>query len=80
MLTSIRDGISRIDAIQVSVEEVQETILRIFQFFAAGTPGKTEIGLREIVEGFARLGEPPQLTQYLTQLLTPILDTFPRSV
>ena len=79
MLTSIRDGISRIDAIQVSVEEVQETILRIFQFFAA-TPDKTEIGLREIVEGFARLGEPPQLTQYLTQLLTPILDTFPRSV
>ena len=64
----------------MSVEELQETILRIFQFFAAGTPGKTEIGLREIVEGFARLGEPPQLTQTLTQLLTPILDTFPRSV
>ena len=69
----------RIDAIQVGVEDLQETILRIFQFLAA-QPGKNEIGLREIVEGFARLGEPPQLTQSLTHLLTPVLNTFPRSV
>ena len=68
----------RIDAIQVSVEELQETILRIFQFFAV-QPGKNEVGLREMVEGFARLGEPPQLVNSLTQLLTPIVNTFPRS-
>ena len=68
----------RIDAIQVGVEDLQETILRIFQFLAA-QPGKNEIGLREIVEGFARLGEPSQLVDTLTQLLTPIVNTFPRS-
>ena len=62
----------------MSVEELEETILRIFQFFAAKL-GKNEVGLREIVEGFARLGEPPQLVDILTQLLTPILNTFPRS-
>ena len=58
--------------------EGQEIILRIFQFFA-GKPGKTEIGLKEIVEGFARLGEPPQVVDSLTQLLTPVVNTFPRS-
>ena len=34
-------------------EELQEAILRVFQFFAVGKPGKTEVGLKEIVEGFA---------------------------
>ena len=62
----------------MGVEDLQETILRIFQFLAA-QPGKNEIGLREIVEGFARLGEPSQLVDTLTQLLTPIVNTFPRS-
>ena len=60
-------------------EELQETILRVFQFFAVGKPGKAEVGLKEIVEGFARLGEPPQLLDSLNQLLTPVFNTFPRS-
>ena len=63
----------------MSLEELQETILRVFQFFAAGDPGKSEMGLKEIVEGFARLGEPPQVVDSLKQLLTPIINTFPRS-
>ena len=63
----------------MNVEELQETILRVSQFFAVAKPDKTEMGLKEIVEGFARLGEPPQLVDSLTQLLTPIVNTFPRS-
>ena len=63
----------------MSLEEVQETILRVFQFLTAAEPGKSEVGLKEIVEGFARLGEPPQVVDSLNQLLTPILNTFPRS-
>ena len=64
----------------MSVEELQGTILRVFQFFAVIKPGSHKEGLKEIVEGFARLGEPPQLVESLTQLLTPIVNTFPRSV
>ena len=64
----------------MSLEEVQENIFRVFQFFAAADPaGKSEMGLGEIVEGFARLGEPPQVVDSLKQLLTPIINTFPRS-
>merc|ERR1712226_346531 len=40
----------------------------------------TKVGLKEIVEGFARLGEPPQVVASLTQLLTPIVNTFPRMI
>ena len=60
-------------------QELVGTILRVFQFFA-GKPGNTKVGLKEIVEGFARLGEPPQVVASLTQLLTPIVNTFPRSL
>ena len=67
----------RIDAIQVKEWELQDTILRISHF--AAKPGKTNIGLKEIVDGVARLGEPPQVVDSLRQLLTPILNTFPRS-
>jgi len=68
-----------IDAIQVTEQELLGTILRVFQFFA-GKPGNTKVGLKEIVEGFARLGEPPQVVASLTQLLTPIVNTFPRMI
>ena len=60
-------------------KELEGTILRVFQFFAA-QPGSQQVGLKEIVEGFARLGEPPQVVDSITQLLTPILNTFPRSM
>ena len=60
-------------------KELEGTILRIFQFFA-GKTGKQQVGLKQIVEGFARLGEPPQVVNSLTQLLTPVVNTFPRSL
>merc|ERR1712192_15355 len=53
--------------------DLKDTILRISHF--AAKPGKTKIGLEEIVDGFARLGEPPQVVDSLRQLLTPILNT-----
>merc|ERR1719295_938604 len=80
MTTFFSPDFELIDAIQVSLEELQETILRVFQFFAVGKPDKSEVGLKEIVEGFARLGEPPQLLDSLNQLLTPVLNTFPRII
>ena len=65
----------------MSLEELQETVLRIFQFFVGGqdkVPRPNKVGLKEFVEGLARLGEPPQVIQALTQHLTPIVKTFPR--
>ena len=61
-------------------KELEGTILRIFQFFAGKTGKQQQVGLKQIVEGFARLGEPPQVVDSLTQLLTPIVNTFPRSL
>jgi len=63
----------------VNEKELEGTVLRIFQFFA-GKTGKQQVGLKQIVEGFARLGEPPQVVDSLTQLLTPIVNTFPRMI
>jgi len=73
----------RIDAIHVSLEELQETITRIFSFFAGGREKVLrvdKVGLKELVEGLARLGEPPQVIFSLTHHLTPILNTFPRMI
>ena len=77
----VKSKFGRIDAIHVNLEELQETILRIFQFFVGGrekVPRPSKVGLKEFVEGLARLGEPPQVIQALTQHLTPIVNTFPR--
>merc|ERR1719234_49712 len=79
MTTYFTPDFEMIDAIQVNEKELEGTILRIFQFLAA-KPGKTEIGLEEIVDGFAQLGEPPQVVDSLRQLLTPIVNTFPRMI
>ena len=70
----------RIDAIHVNLDELQETVLRIFQFFSGGRGQVgSQVGLKGLVEGLARLGEPPQVIHSLTQHLTPIVNTFPRS-
>merc|ERR1712192_293369 len=74
MTTYFSPDFDLIDTIHVNKKELEGTILGIFQFLA-GAPGKTEIGLEEIVDGFARLGEPPQVVDSLRQLLTPILNT-----
>merc|ERR1712032_309707 len=60
---------------------IQETVLRIFQFFS-GVRGQvgSQVGLKELVEGLARLGEPPQVVHSLIQHLTPIVNTFPRMI
>ena len=68
----------RIDAIHVSLGELKMKVSSILDFFRA-KPSKNEIGLEEIVDGFARLGEPPQVVDTLRQLLTPVINTFPRS-
>jgi len=81
--TFLSPDFDRIDAIHVNLEELQETILRIFQFFVGGrdkVPRPNKVGLKEFVEGLARLGEPPQVIQALTQHLTPIVNTFPRMI
>ena len=73
--------ICRIDAIHVNLEELEETILRIFSFFLGGqdkVPRLDKVGLKELVKGLARLGEPPQVIESLPQHLTPIFNTFPR--
>ena len=67
----------QVDEIIVTLEDVQTTILRVFQFFATN-PKEQHIGLNELVEGLARLGEPVLVTDSIQQLLTPIFNTFPR--
>ena len=69
----------RIDSIHVNLEDLQEQVIRIFQFFAGGRDrADSQVGLKELVEGLARLGEPPQVVHSLIQHLTPIVNTFPR--
>ena len=57
-------------------EEVQRPFLRLFQFLV-GKPGQ-RLGVGELVSGFDKLREPPIISASLRQLLTPVLDTFPR--
>jgi len=68
-----------IDKIHLSLGELKIKVSSILDFFRA-KPSKRQVGLEEIVEGFARLGEPPQVVDSLRQLLTPILNTFPRMI
>jgi len=71
----------RIDSIHVNLEDLQEQVIRIFQFFAGGRDrADSQVGLKELVEGLARLGEPPQVIHSLIQHLTPIVNTFPRMI
>merc|ERR1712168_1361567 len=79
MTTYFSPDFDLIEAIHVNEKELEGTILHIFQFFA-GKSGKQQVGLKQIVEGFTRLGEPPQVVDSLTQLLTPIFNTFPRMI
>ena len=37
-----------------------------------------QVGLEDFAKGLAKLGEPPIVTNSLVQLLTPIVNTFPR--
>ena len=67
----------RIDAIHLNLAEIHETLLRIFQFFAA-RPGNHQLGLKDFVESLTRLGEPAQVTDSLNQHFFPIFNTFPR--
>ena len=62
----------------MTLGELKKKVSQLLDFFAA-EPSKGQVGLNEIVEGFARLGEPPQVVDSLRQLLTPIFNTFPRS-
>ena len=61
----------------LTLEEVQRPLLSLFQFLV-GAPGKS-LGIDELVSGFDKLREPPIISASLRQLLTPVLDTFPRS-
>ena len=60
----------------LTLEEVQRPFLRLFQFLV-GKPGQ-RLGVGELVSGFDKLREPPIISASLRQLLTPVLDTFPR--
>ena len=37
-----------------------------------------QVGLEDFAMGLAKLGEPPIVSNSLVQLLTPIVNTFPR--
>ena len=39
-------------------------------------PGE-KLGVEELVGGFERLGEPPQVTAMLRQILVPLISTYP---
>jgi len=79
MTTFLSPEFDTIDKIHVSLGELKIKVSSILDFFRA-TPSKRQVGLKEIVEGFARLGEPPQVVDSLSQLLTPIVNTFPRMI
>ena len=54
----------------------------VYKFFASEPSSVVKnlpLGLKELIDGLTQLGEPPQVTDSLTQLLTPIVNTFPRS-
>ena len=72
----------RTDAIHVSLAELERKIIGIYKFFAlepSSVVKNLPLGLKELIDGLTQLGEPPQVTDSLTQLLTPIFNTLPRS-
>ena len=77
------DIICRTDAIHVSLAELEGTMIGIYKFFASEPSSVVKnlpLGLKDLVDGLTQLGEPPQVTDSLTQLLTPIVNTLPRSL
>jgi len=62
----------------LSLEEVQQPFLHLFQFLV-GKPGQS-LGIDELASGFDKLREPPIISTTLRQLLTPVLDTIPRII
>ena len=73
----------RTDAIHVSLAELERKIIGIYKFFASEPSSVVKnlpLGLKDLVDGLTQLGEPPQVTDSLTQLLTPIVNTLPRSL
>ena len=76
------DIIYRTDAIHVSLAELERKMISIYKFFASEPSSVVKnlpLGLKELIDGLTQLGEPPQVTDSLTQLLTPIFNTLPRS-
>ena len=74
---------NRTDAIHVSLAELERKIIGIYKFFAPDPSSVVKnlpLGLKELIDGLTQLGEPPQVTDSLTQLLTPIFNTLPRSL
>ena len=77
------DIICRTDSIHVSLAEIERKIICIYKFFASEPSSVVKnlpLGLKDLVDGLTQLGEPPQVTDSLTQLLTPIVNTLPRSL
>ena len=77
------DIIYRTDAIHVSLAELERKMISIYKFFASEPSSVVKnlpLGLKDLVDGLTQLGEPPQVTDSLTQLLTPIFNTLPRSL
>lgn len=62
---------------RLTLEEAQQPLIHLFQFLA-GKPGRQILGIDQIVSGFEKLGEPSAISESLRQLLTPVLETYPR--
>ena len=69
---AFRDGDGRL-----TLEEAQQPLIHLFQFLA-GKPGRQTLGIDQIVSGFEKLGESSAISESLRQLLTPVLETYPR--
>ena len=83
MMSDDLDIICRTDAIHVSLAELERKMIDIYKFFASEPSSVVKnlpLGLKDLVDGLTQLGEPPQVTDPLTQLLTPIFNTLPRSL